>query len=169
MSITLQRIVAPSDADIAALHELCLGTPAYWRLCEGKAPGRDQIAGWFAGQDLPEGLSLADDYFFMLWAENRPVGLCQVLRGWPYRSRCMIGLMLIVEEWQGLGLGRLAYREVERLIADWPGSQTVWIGVAANNEPALSFWRSLGFRETGERRRDPKFLAETILFEKALA
>jgi len=170
VTIQLTRIVAPSAAQLSELYQVCSEAPRYWRLTEGKAlPARDAIAGWFDGNELPPGRNIADQQIYGIHYAGQLVGVTMLLKGWRYPGQSMISLLLLAERWQGQGLGRLAYERVEQLIRSWPGMRTVRIGIIASNEPAFPFWRKLGFSETGERKRDLSFLADTILLEKNLA
>jgi len=42
------------------------------------------------------------------------------------------------------------------------------IGIIASNAPAFPFWHKMGFAETGERKRDLSFMADTVILEKPL-
>ncbi|WP_169730227.1 GNAT family N-acetyltransferase [Chitinimonas koreensis] len=172
MSIRLERIVVPDAAQLNAVLAVASQAPNYWLLSEGKGmPGRDAVAAWFDGRQLPPGKSIGDQQIYGIHLDDPDqtlIGIVMVLRGWPYPEQASIGLLLLAESWQGKGLGRLAYLEVEALAQRWPRIETMRIGVVASNEPAFPFWRRLGFRETGERRRDAGFLADTVVLEKPL-
>ncbi|WP_374350190.1 GNAT family N-acetyltransferase [Chitinimonas sp.] len=169
MALLLQRIVWPSRAQLNELHALCCKAPNYWLITEGKRmPGRDAIAAWFDGSELPVGRSIGDQHIFAILDGETLIGVAMALRGWRYPEQAQIGLLLIGEPWQGRGIGREAYQLLEREIASWPGMQTLRIGIIASNGPAFVFWRRMGFAETGERRRDISFLAETRFLEKRL-
>ncbi|GAB3262709.1 hypothetical protein GCM10027296_37770 [Chitinimonas naiadis] len=169
MTIRLTRIVAPNQTQLSELYQVCSQAPGYWRLTEGKSlPSRDAIAAWFTGSELPAGRNVADQQIYGVFHGEELVGVTMLLKGWRYPGQSMIGLLLLSERWQGQGLGRQAYERIEQLIRGWPGMRTVRIGIIASNEPAFPFWRKLGFVETGERKRDLSFLADTILLEKSL-
>jgi GNAT superfamily N-acetyltransferase len=138
-------------------------------LTEGKRmPGRDAIAAWFDGSELPAGRRVGDQHIYGIHHDDELIGVAMVLRGWRYPEQAMVGLLLLAEAWQGRGLGRAVYTLLEHQIATWPGMEAVRIGVIASNAPAFPFWRRMGFAETGERKRDISFLAETVILEKRL-
>lgn len=169
MSIRLERIISPSAAQLAELYAVCSQAPNYWQLTEGKLlPGKAAIAGWFDGSELPVGRKPDDQQIYGVRLGAELIGMVMALRGWRYPEQALIGLLLLSERWQGKGLGRSVYEAIESIIRSWPGMRVVRIGIIASNTPAFPFWHRMGFRETGERRRDLSFLADTILLEKAL-
>lgn len=167
--LRLERIAAPRPHELDELYAVCCQAPNYWMLTEGKQlPGKDAIARWFDGSDLPPGRSIGDQQTFGVRLGDELIGVVTALRGWRYPEQAMISLLLLSERWQGYGYGRQAYELMEQQIARWPGMQLVRIGIIASNAPAFPFWRKMGFAETGERKRDISFLAETVILEKPL-
>jgi len=170
VSLRLERIAAPRPTEFDELFGVCQQAPNYWMLTEGKRlPRREAIEAWFDGSELPAGRSLGDQFIYGLRAEGELIGVAMILRGWRYPEQATIGLLLLSERWQGRGYGREAYAQIEDLVRTWPGMQTMRIGIIASNEPAFPFWRRMGFLETGERKRDLSFMAETVILEKPLA
>lgn len=165
----LQRLYHLSSEQLDELHRLCRQAPAYWRMTEGLPPNREQVASWLSVDSLPSGCSAQQRHAFAVFQGDDWIGYAELLQGWRYPEQCMIGLLLLGEPWQGRGLGRLLYAELERRIRLWPGMRSVRLAVIASNAPALAFWQKMGFRRTGETRRDPKFLADALLLEKTLA
>lgn len=169
MSLRLDPIVAPNAEQIDQLHAVCCQAPNYWLLTEGKRmPAREAVAAWFDGSELPPGRSILDQDIFGICVEEQMVGVTMVLRGWRYPEQAMIGLLLLAEPWQGRGLGRRVYRRLEQDALRWPGIAVMRIGIVASNAPAFPFWYQQGFVETGERKRDLSFLADTVMLEKRL-
>lgn len=168
--LRLERIVAPRQAELDELYAVCCQAPDYWLRTEGKQlPRKEAIAKWFDGSELPPGRSIGDQQIFGIRLGDELIGVITALRGWRYPEQTMINLLLLSERWQGYGYGRQAYELMEQQIARWPGMALVRIGIIASNAPAFPFWRKMGFAETGERKRDISFLAETIILEKPLA
>ena len=83
----------------------------------------------------------------------------------------MLGLLIIREDYQGRGIGKQAYEEIEKFIrTSWPEITVVRIGVIATNEPAFPFWRGRGFKENGQRKpyRENEIISENVILEKPL-
>jgi GNAT superfamily N-acetyltransferase len=64
-----------------------------------------------------------------------------------------LGLLLVAEQYQRAGVGRLAYAELERLVRAWNSCDRVRLGVVMADSDVIAFWRKLGFSETGEMRQ----------------
>jgi GNAT superfamily N-acetyltransferase len=81
----------------------------------------------------------------------------------------MIGLLVIMEECQGQGLGSAAVRDLERRAGEW-GCETLRIGAVAGNVAALKFWTAVGFAPTGETRpwRQGTVVSEVVEMEKSV-
>ncbi|GLR12643.1 hypothetical protein GCM10007907_14330 [Chitinimonas prasina] len=169
LDFRLERIVVPSQAQLDGVYQLACAAPGYWQLTEGKrSPGREAVAAWFDGSDLPPGKSLGEQHALGVWVGEELVGMATVLRSWPYPDQAMIKLLLLSERWQGRGLGRRIFAELEQLVLRWPRISTLRISIIASNAPAFAFWRKLGFAETGERKREHGFLADAVVLEKPL-
>ncbi len=116
---------------------------------------------------LPEGKTYGDKFVWGLYSDQAMIGCADVIRGYPSPERAVIGLLLLAEAWQRRGFGRAFAALVERRIASWPEIERLRIGVVASNAGALTFWRKLGYRETGEVRPPHSgFLREVIVLEK---
>jgi ribosomal protein S18 acetylase RimI-like enzyme len=81
----------------------------------------------------------------------------------------MIGLLLVAESFQRRGIGALAYRRLEEMIAAWESMESIRIGVIETNLPAFDFWHRMGFVETGERSRSDQYIGDTVILEKRLS
>jgi GNAT superfamily N-acetyltransferase len=143
------------------------GAPEFFATTTGRPPGPDEARSVLT--DLPPGRSPADKVVFGLYEGERIVGCADVVRGWNAPDKAIIGLLLLAEDRQRRGLGRTFAALVERAIAAWPEIATVRIGVVETRAGALAFWRRLGYRETGERKRDPALVADVVVLEKPLA
>ena len=169
MGLRLERIVSPHQSQLDELYAVCCKAPNYWRLTEGKLlPGREAVFAWFDGSELPPGRNPLDQHIYGVREGDELIGVVMVLRGWRYPEQAMIGLLLLAESRQGLGIGREVYAQLEDIVRAWPGIVSIRIGIIASNTLAFPFWRKMGFVETGERKRDLSFLAETIILEKPL-
>jgi RimJ/RimL family protein N-acetyltransferase len=164
--LSLRRLTGEA-AEMAALQCVFEAAPRYFELITGLPPGAAEAQSTFTA--LPPGKTYDDKRVYGLYASDAMIGCADVIRGYPVREKAVIGLLLIVEPWQGRGLGRAFERLIVRTLDDWPEITTVRIGVVATNAGALAFWRKLGYRETGEMRPpSPLFVADVIVLERPL-
>jgi GNAT superfamily N-acetyltransferase len=101
---------------------------------------------------LPEGRSYEDKFVFGIFLDGRMLGCIDIIRGYPAGNTATLGLLLVAEQYQRTGMGRLAYAELEQLIRAWNSCDRVSLGVVMTNSDVIAFWRKLGFSETGEMR-----------------
>jgi ribosomal protein S18 acetylase RimI-like enzyme len=77
-------------------------------------------------------------------ASGRLVGLMEAVRGYPAEGTWYVGLLLLLPEQRGRGLGRAVARAFEA----WAAAQDadrIMLSVVEENRRALRFWRALGF------------------------
>lgn len=166
--IDFQRIdgAAMSPHQLEQLTRVVLAAPRYSQAVAGKLPSVEDVPQMFAG--LPPGYGSSDQFFFGIYLGERMIGCTDVLRGWKHPKQSMIGLLLFDESFQGHGYGRQACGMIEDIVRSWEGMESLRVGVIETNTQAHAFWRKMGFRETGERRKSDEFIAETIILEKPL-
>ncbi|GAA0321256.1 hypothetical protein GCM10008967_09740 [Bacillus carboniphilus] len=95
-----------------------------------------------------------------------PVATIEYLLETPGDKCTWLGLLQIKKEYQGRGYGTRILGQIEEIFR---GQQVknYRIGVIAENEPALKFWKKHGFQEVKSViNEDAK---ETITFEKNLS
>ena len=82
----------------------------------------------------------------------------------------MLGLLLLKEKKQGQGLGKKAFQELLTYMSNWSEIHIIRISVVKNNDEVLTFWKKLGFNETGIRRpyENGTVVSEAIVMEKYL-
>ena len=152
---------------MAALQCVLEAAPAYFQTVTGAPPGGAEAQSTFTA--LPPKKTYDDKFVWGLYSGDAMIGCAVVIRGYTARGKAMIGLLLLAESWQRRGLGRAFATLVEQAIAAWPEIIRLRIGVVASNDGALTFWRKLGYRETGEvKPAGPEFLREVIVLEKPI-
>ena len=143
------RLLTGQRAEMAALQRVLEAAPAYFLTVTGLPPGNAEAQSTFTALPM--------------------IGCADVIRGYPVREKAVIGLLLLAEPWQHRGLGRPFATLIEQAICAWPEIERLRLGVAASNTTALTFWRKLGYRETGEVKSPPPgMVAEVHVFEKPL-
>ncbi len=139
---------------------------AYYRAVHGRPACRSDIDAFF--QFNVPGLPEEDVRAYTILADGSTVGIAGLALGWKRPGQSMLGLLAISERHRGRGYARAAYDRLEAIARASPHGTSLRIGVVETNEGAFSFWRHLGFRETGERKRLEEYVADVILLEKAI-
>ena len=161
------RLLTGQSAEMAAMQCVLEAAPAYFQTVTGAPPGGAEAQSTFTA--LPEGKTYDDKFVWGFYSGEAMIGCADVIRGYPVRDKAVIGLLLLAEDWQRRGLGRAFAALVEQRIAAWPEVSRLRIGVVSSNAGALAFWRKQGYRETGEVKANPEFVADVIVLEKPLA
>ncbi len=165
MGIAL-HVVHNSPEHVSRAQRILESAPNYERLVSGTEVSPNAGEEFFS--DLPPGKTCDDKSTFIVLSDHEEVGLIECIRGWRESGYAHIGLLLIGERHQGVGIGAAAMHELERWIAAaWPETHTLRIGVIENNSAAFAFWKKVGFVDTGERR-DNGFIAPAAVMLKSL-
>ena len=150
------------------LQRILEAAPAYWLRITGELPGN--LAAEETFRALPDGKSHDDKFVLGIFVDAELVGCADLVRGYPDSETAMLGLLLLRESHQHMGLGRSAYLAIENFVRSWKQITRMRIGVVAANDSVHPFWKNLGFVETGLRRpyQEGAVVSETIVLEKPL-
>jgi ribosomal protein S18 acetylase RimI-like enzyme len=74
-----------------------------------------------------------------------------LIKDYPRPGTVMLGLLLLDENFQSRGLGKLLYEKVEDFSRNELSAEKIRIGVNDSN-PVHGFWEKMGFTRTGESR-----------------
>jgi len=120
---------------------------------------------------LPPGIGYGDKFVFGLHLEEEMIGCVDLIRGYPEETTAMLGLLLLSESRQKLGLGREAFQLVEKLLRRWSKTEKIRLAILETNIGARPFWEKMGFRDTGDRKpyQHGSVNSELLVFEKPLA
>lgn len=162
--LSLERVDTTAEA---LVQEILEGAPTYTLRTEGVAAiptdGRDTLSA------LPPGCTLEQKYVVILRRLEAAIGVADVISGYPDSETAFLGLMLLRENFQGGGNGRLFYRKIEKMAAEQLGCKKIRLAVVDSN-PVLPFWEKMGFHPIGDVRphegRNLKSLKRVM--EKAL-
>jgi GNAT superfamily N-acetyltransferase len=163
-ALSLERVDMAAESIVQQLLE---AAPTYSMNTEGAVSvgtdGRDTLAA------LPPNCTLEQKYVLVLKQRGTPIGVADLIQGYPDNETAFLGLMLLREDHQGRGLGRSFYRMIEEMAARKLGCKRIRIAVVDSN-PVVPFWEKMGFRQTGVVRphegRNLKSLKRVM--EKAL-
>ena len=162
------RLLSSDPAERVTLQHVLEGAPGYAQRVTGAPPGAAHAQSTFTA--LPAGKTYADKFLFGIFAGNEMVGCIDLIRGYPTANAATLGLLLVAEQHQGMGIGRRAYALLERFASRWGNCDVIRLGVVMTNAEVLGFWRKLGFSETGETKpyNHGSVCSQTIIMEKPL-
>ncbi len=166
--VSIRALVGKRD-EMAELQRVIEGAPGYAHLITGVPPGPADAQSTFS--ILPEGVSYEDKFVFGIYRASDMVGCADLIRSFPTPGVAHLGLLLISEAFQGQGIGRSAYRQIENVVRSWHEFSMMRIGVVRANAQVLPFWSRLGFAPTGEVKpyRAGNVVSEVIVLTKPLA
>lgn len=147
--VTLRR-VANTPESIAGVQAVIEAAPEYSLLTAGAEPQPCAAASIF--EALPPGKRIEDKHVLTICLHEKPIGVVDLIRGFPSPGIATLGLLLLADRHQGKGLGESAYKLVEQLVRTWPEVRIVRIGVVETNAKVLPYWQRMGFRITGETK-----------------
>lgn len=164
----LSLVPLNSDKHTAALQVMMEAAPHYAHAVSNMPVARDAAAGIF--QALPPNFSKDRKFVWGIMRGNQLVGVMDILRGFPLEETAMIGLLILREDCQGQGLGRMAYQAAELAMRRWPEIQKIRLGVVESNQGVIAFWRKMGFEDTGVRKpwESHGFASTSWILEKLL-
>jgi GNAT superfamily N-acetyltransferase len=138
------------ERDIAAVQEVLASDPGYTERVFGRSPADGDAQALMT--ECPPGLP-ADRKVVLGVCDGTGflVGVADLLRGYPEVATAYVGLLQIRADRQRQGLGRAAHAAVAKYCWGWPEISTLQLSLVATNRAAADpFWRSLGYRPTGE-------------------
>jgi GNAT superfamily N-acetyltransferase len=97
----------------------------------------------------PPSASIEDKHSFVAHQDGYPVGLLDIIDGYPLLGTAFIGLLAVRENLHGAGLGRDLYTQAETFIRDDLEARVIRLAVVEAN-PVGGFWKRMGFVPTGE-------------------
>jgi GNAT superfamily N-acetyltransferase len=143
------RLLPLTPADESLVDAIFDRLTAYSMLAEGVARATDAAKEFLIG--LPRGWAPSSKHVFAVLKDDRPVGLVDLIDGYPAAGIVFVGLLAIAEDRHGEGIGRAAQHLIEEF-AHGLGATKLRLAVVEGN-PAHAFWLKMGYAETGERKR----------------
>lgn len=163
-ALRISRVSAADLSDVEAVFDDLRG----YSVRVDDEPRRRGAAEEFATA-VPPGCGLQDKHAFVAKRDGLPVGLLDIIDGYPGQGVAFIGLLAVNESLHGAGIGRRLYAEAERYVRDRLGAYTIRLAVVEAN-PVLGFWQRMGFSPTGESKPygGGVVASRAIFLEKAL-
>lgn len=97
----------------------------------------------------PPGIPHEQKFVLGILNEDGLIGLLDVVQGYPSTTCYYVGLLVLLAEQRGHGLGELVLEALERWVTE-RGGQEMKLAVLLNNPKGLAFWRRNGFELEGE-------------------
>ena len=136
------------ERDVPEALELCRGNGDYYAFMRSEPSAEALLADALA---LPPGKGLEDKYFLLLHDEAGPLGLADIISGYPDAGTAWIGLFMLRRSGRGRGLGRrMALSLLVGLKA--AGFSRAGLAWVRDNPVPARFWPSLGFVPEGAPR-----------------
>jgi ribosomal protein S18 acetylase RimI-like enzyme len=118
-------------------------------------------------KEVPLGKTKTSKHFRLIKQGSKVIGVCDWITGYPDEHDVYLGLLMIVDQHQGIG-----HQVMAQLFEQWRQERytTVELGVVTTNAKAMAFWPQLGFKEI---RKSPfqfqnGHVAEVIVMERSL-
>lgn len=138
------------EKDIAGIHELCLGNPAYYE--HMKSPvSADSIREDMKA--LPPGIEAKDKYYAGYFQGDELVAVADLILSYPDRQTAWIGFFMMNQKQQGRGIGSGIVADLLKYIKS-AGFMYAGLGYVKGNDQSGNFWRKNGFVPTGTEREN---------------
>ncbi|GAB2598685.1 hypothetical protein Aab01nite_74800 [Paractinoplanes abujensis] len=144
--------------ELDSLYGICLSRPEYWRV------SGDLDLGTLSRAEVE--VMLREDTVVAREDGDRVVGFAQLLDEHPIDGHPWIGLLLVDGRLGRRGHGRAIVAAIEDRYRS-AGAPALRLGVLVGNEPALAFWRALGYEQI-DLRPDLAKGRPTRIMEKPL-
>ena len=117
---------------------------------------------------IPNGVQKNQKNYSLISFNDEILGVVDFLSDYPEKDTILIGLFIIKNDKQKQGLGTKIFRYLEKSFKNKKFLK-IRIGVLANNEIGLSFWKKQNFKEI-ERKflKFEKSKKEVIVMEKEI-
>lgn len=133
-----------TPADASAIHDLYRRCDDYFLLQDGRPASPSDAEILFT--DVPSTMSADDQFVVGCWERSGLRALAAVLTGYPNPDDWYLGFLLLDPSVRSRGFGQGMYSVIERWASEH-GARRLLVAVLMENEPALRFWKRLGFEE----------------------
>ena len=150
------------------LQKVLEGAPKYSLNISGKLQDKSAAVDIFNAK--PDQFDYSKKFVLGIYINDELIGVIDLLKGFPDNETIMLGLLLLVENRQGQGLGKKSFNELLIFLKQWPEIKKIRISVVLTNSEVLEFWKKLGFTEIGVHRpyQNGRIISETTVLEMLL-
>lgn len=165
----MRKVRDLEHADVAVLQELLESVPDYAERITGYPPGpSDALSALIS---VPPEFDPSGKRSIGLWDGTELIAFADVLLGYPDPGAAYIGLLIVRGDRHGSGYGREIHETVLALVQQQSCAVRMRLGIVETNAAAAEpFWRTLGYRPTGERKpyRYDKLTSTVHLWERPI-
>ncbi len=139
------RFATPEDA--ATVLEIFKRSPEYFRKVDGCEPSEHTVKTEMT-LEPKEKVAAYRKTFMIIEHEGKPIGAADVHVHHPQEGVAYIGLLLLVEDVFGKGLGRRSFELIADFLKRTYKIEKIQLGISEENDVS-GFWRKLGFTPNG--------------------
>nr|WP_255695456.1 GNAT family N-acetyltransferase [Salinicoccus sp. ID82-1] len=99
--------------------------------------------------DVPPGVNIENKEVYGIHKEQNLIGFLDILFNYPDTSTCMIGYLVVDQDYRKQGIGQQVYDQAVAYVKD-RGIQKIRLSVIKDNEPAIKMWEKQGFETIDE-------------------
>jgi predicted GNAT family N-acyltransferase len=146
MKISIKRVGIEAAPVVQKIYE---ASPTYFRVVDGS-----DVHSGFAERDIldcvPKEKQTAsyEKIFCLIFLDHKRIGVLDLHDHHPSKEIVYLGLMILDEKEQKMGLGRKSFEAAESFIRSELKSKKIRLGVAEQNNVEM-FWHKMGFKRTG--------------------
>ncbi len=165
MNLQIKRFEGKIN-EVLIVQQMLEEAPHYSMNVSGELP--DQEAGEEVFSAIPPNFEYKNKHVLGVFKESDPIGVIDLLIGYPIEGKAFIGLFLISEKYQKQGLGLRIFSELEKYLSQFTAIKVIRLSVVESNGDVLKFWVKLGFTKTGEIKpyENKAVRSNAVLLEK---
>ena len=148
--------------DLKDIYNLCVLNETYYKYCP-PSPSTESIKKDM--EALPPNKSLEDKYFLGYYENDRLLAVMDLIDKYPNDKTAFIGFFITDINYQNKGIGTFIINELTNYLKN-NGYHNIRLGYVMGNIQSESFWKKMGFIDTGFRNYTDFY--EVIIMNKEI-
>lgn len=167
MEIKKFRFSLLDEDNVQDAFEIYRSNMEYFEICGTKEISLDTI--YEDLNSLPERVDKGQKLFGLVYYDDEPIALLDLIKSYPDSDSFYIGLLLIEGSKRGTSYGSNVYEFIEDKMKSL-GFKKGRLGVLDNNPKALKFWKKMGYEviNTVDYENQPKRNRTVNIMEKVI-